>query len=84
MKKLFQVSDSGEMIRSFPTARTVTSLMPSGSRISAGSLTAWVRLLVNTVLVVIGSSFAMYIAQVYSNHFRASSVVLQHLIPDGL
>jgi len=53
LKKLSHVSVAGAMIRSFPTARTFTCLTSSENRSSAGSLTAWVRLLVNTVLVVI-------------------------------
>ena len=51
-KKLAQLDANGEMTLSGPTTRTLTRLTESGNCTSAGKRTAWVRLRVNRVLVV--------------------------------
>ena len=52
-KKLSQVCLRGEIMRSFPRARTSTFFTVSGRRNSAGSRTACVRLLVKIVVMAI-------------------------------
>ena len=56
----------GDKTRSFPTTRTVTCLTPSGKRVSAGNLTAWVRLFRNTEPIDIAITYQVYIHGVYT------------------
>jgi len=63
-KKLSQERPAGEMIRSWPRARTSTYLTVPGKRKFAGNRIACERLLVKTVVVVIAHS-DLYTARVY-------------------
>ena len=67
------------MMRSQPRARTFTLLTLSGKRSSAGSLMAWLRLLVNTVVVVMVRFFKSYLdsAKVYPKFESQTKVAIK-------
>lgn len=55
-KKLSQADSTGAIMRLLPSTRTLTFFTCSGKRVPVGRRTAWVWLLVKTVLVVMDSS----------------------------
>lgn len=76
--QLSQDSPAGVISLLLPTAMTSTSFTPSGKETAFGSLTAWVRLLRNSVVFIISSLKDIYNLYI---HYGLSACICQRYIP---
>lgn len=76
--QLSQDSPAGVISLLLPTAMTSTSFTPSGKETAFGSLTAWVRLLRNSVVFIISSLKGIYTSYI---HYGLSGCICQRYIP---